>query len=340
MQLSSFCAYPFDRIRVTAEGNVAFCCFMRPDPNKPASPYLGNLLENTFDQIWFGEAAEKIRVDTESGVLSEKCKNPGCPFMSCRLIAKKVIYNEYPQFLEIDLPNTHCNVGGIKPTPSTACVMCERASPLFQPEKDRLLEVLSKIKHLVCNLKQIHIQGIAEPFWKDLIFEMLDVLHFDNHKSIIISTTTNGTLLGEPQQQRYLARVPHSITNFSIDASTPETYKAIRRLDIFPKVLENLRTFDRKRDKNQQFLQICNNINLLNIHEVIGMVHLARDVHVNALEFNATDGYNREILVNEQNCGRFYRAQQDIVEECQKLGIPVNFVCPLDKGLTNSLLSP
>ena len=55
MWIKAFCDMPFTRARVTCEGNVAMCCFMRPDPLKEErDAYLGNLLENTFDEIWFG----------------------------------------------------------------------------------------------------------------------------------------------------------------------------------------------------------------------------------------------------------------------------------------------
>ena len=60
---TAFCEYPFNRIRLTAEGNLSFCCFMRPDPLKQESDaYIGNVLEKTFDEIWFGAEAEAIRV--------------------------------------------------------------------------------------------------------------------------------------------------------------------------------------------------------------------------------------------------------------------------------------
>ena len=113
MWIEAFCDMPFNRCRITAEGNVAMCCFQRPDPLRPErDAYLGNLLNNTFDEIWFGEDAEKIRLDTRDGILSNKCKCPGCPYMSSRhpYPKKNIVYNEYPVFLEIDLPNTHCNI--------------------------------------------------------------------------------------------------------------------------------------------------------------------------------------------------------------------------------------
>src|SRR5574343_2081159 len=108
---------------------------MLPDPLQPeADAYIGNILEQNFDDIWLSNLAEEIRQETLDGNLHKKCQCPGCPYLPLKKPYPKqnVVYNEYPTFLEIDLPNTHCNVGGLNPNPITspACIMCERASPL------------------------------------------------------------------------------------------------------------------------------------------------------------------------------------------------------------------
>lgn len=345
----AFCEYPFNRLRITSEGNAAFCCFMRPDPKYPEQQfYLGNVLEKTFDEVWFGSVAEEIRTETLKGNLHPKCQCPGCPILPLKkpYPIKNFIYNEYPNFLEIDLPNTHCNVGGLKPDPekSPACIMCERSGPAFRPEKNHLFEVLERIKHIVPNLYQIHIQGIAEPFYQTrqdgfLLFEILDILDFDAHADkVILSITTNATLFRKDVREQYLRRAPNSMTTFSLDAATPETFKAIRIFDCFEKVLENIYAFDQERNINKQFLRIHNNINIMNVHEVVQMCHIAHKARCNTLEFNSTNGFNHKILVNEKNCGIFAKAQQDIIEECQKLGQEVSFIRPLDLGLTDQLI--
>ena len=349
MEINTFCPYPYSRCRITCEGWVSMCCFMRPDPLKPEQDaYIGNVLRNSFDEIWFGEVAESIREETKRGNLHQKCQCPGCPYLDApKPYAKnKVIFNEHPNFLEIDLPNTHCNVGGLNPNPETspACVMCERASPLFKPEVDHLFEVLASIKHIVPNLHQIHIQGIAEPFYESkqfdyLLFDLLDALDFDKYANqITVSVTTNGILMKESVRREYLSRVPHSITNFSIDAATADTYKHIRILDCFDHVLNNLYAFSSERVRVRQFLRIHNNINTMNVHEVLGMVHIAHKANVEYVEFNPTNGFNHLILVNEDNCGLFKNAQNTIVDECHRLGVPYNFIRPLDLGFVDRLV--
>ena len=155
---------------------------------------------------------------------------------------------------------------------------------------------------------------------------------------ITVSVTTNGILMKEAVRREYLSRVPHSITNFSIDASTADTYKHIRILDCFDKVLDNLYAFSRERVRVRQFLRIHNNINTMNVHEVLGMVHIAHKANVEYVEFNPTNGFNHLILVNEDNCGLFKNAQNIIVDECNRLGVPYNFIRPLDLGFVDRLV--
>lgn len=346
MWIESFCEFPFNRIRVTAEGNVSMCCFQRPDPlESEANAYLGNILDQTFDEIWFSDLCEDIRRETREGRLHKQCQCPGCPVLSLNkpYPTEHVVYNEYPNFLEIDLPNTHCNVGGKNPGPkSPACVMCERSAPFFRPEKDRLVEVLDRIKHVVSNLHQIHIQGIAEPFFPtqggNLLFEVMDALGYEEHKDqITISVTTNATIFKESIRKEYLRRAPNSITNFSIDAASPETFRAIRIFDCFENVLENMYAFDKERVREKQYLRVHNNINTMNIHEVVPMVHIANRAHAECVEFNPTNGFNHKILVNDSNCGRFNRAQEDIIAACDRIGQPYKMLRPLDLGLTDQL---
>jgi hypothetical protein len=343
MELETFCEFPFNRVRITCEGQVAMCCFQRPDPISSESPYIGNLLEQSFDDIWFGDEAELIRRETSNGVLAKKCQVPGCPYFTSKTPYKtqKVIYNEYPYFLEIDLPNTHCNVGGESPgVDSPACIMCERAggAGIFRPETDHLAEVIPKLINIVPNLVQIHIQGIAEPFYKDLIFQVLDWLGYDAHREqIIVSTTTNATLFKPSVRKQYLDRCPKSITNFSIDAATPETFKKIRIFDCFDKVLENLYSFNKER-RPGQFIRLSNNLNILNVREGVAMVQIAANANADCIVFNPTDGFNQEILVNETNCGIFTKVQDDIIAECKRLKVVCEFIRPLDLGITDRLV--
>ena len=329
MELSAFCEYPFKRCRITCEGQVSMCCFHR-------TGNIGSLVENTFDEIWHGEIAEEIRRYTSAGKLHPLCQTPGCPYMTNDLTPQKFNHNEYPITLEIDLPNTHCNVGGQRPSEKRpACIMCERSDPKFIPEVDLMELVLPKLRHVMPNIWQLHIQGIAEPFWHDQIYKILDLLEFDKHKERIqITTTTNGILFRPENRKRWLKRVPMSVTVFSIDASTPDTFYKVRgeMKNVFPLVVSHLHGFTNERVREVQWLKIHNNINTMNVHEVVGMVQIGASAKVDVVEFNPTSGFKTEILASELNAKLFRRAQLEIIEESTRLGQKVEFIRPLDLG--------
>lgn len=334
MELNAFCEYPFKRCRITCEGEVSMCCFHR-------SGSIGNLVENTFDEIWHGKLAEEIRRDTAIGELHPLCRMPGCPYMTNDLTPRKFEHNEYPTTLEIDLPNTHCNVGGYKPSEQRpACIMCERSDPNFVPEVDLMDLVLPKIKHVISNIWHLHIQGIAEPFWHDQIYKILDHLDFNQHKDRIqITTCTNGILFRSENRKKWFEKVPKSVMVFSIDASTPDTFFNIRgkMKNVFELVIAHLHEYNRERKRGEQWLKIHNNINTMNVQEVVGMVQIGKSAGVDVVEFNPTSGFMTEILANKFNAKLFRRAQFEIIDEATRLGQKVEFIRPLDLGFAGGL---
>ena len=344
MKVQSFCDLPFNRLRVDCEGFAYMCCAQRPDEREDKRKHaIGNLLECGFEEVWNGDAAVKIREATLNQTLHSKCQVKGCPYYHGKHLedhVEDVIYDLYPESLEIDLPNIHCNVGLEQPNPDRpACIMCERASPGFQPEKDRLDDVLRVIRPFVSHLKHVHIQGIAEPFFKNKLFEILDILQINGQSQTIhVSTTTNATIFGKTIRSRYLDLCSKSTTVFSVDASSAKTFEKIRILPLFRQVTKNIYDFCRERDARHQSTIIHNNINVHNVHEVADMVKLGHDLGVDQIHFSPTAGWNNSLLVSHHNAGQFHKAERHAKEMSEKLNIPVKFLKPLDQGLTNQLV--
>lgn len=317
--VESFCSYPFIRLKFTPDGYVTMCCFQ-------TRKCLGNILEKSLEEIWFSPLAESIRRETLEGKLHKTCQIQSCPFFHKKVKENhRVETKKYPSQFEIDLPIQHCNIGGEIPTDKNpACIMCERNMP-FNPQDDKLNEVCAVLKPYVKYINAVHIQGIAEAFWKDRIFEIIDMLDINSFKQKIrISTTTNGILMTEKRRKRFL---DYPLTNltWSLDAATPETFRKIRRVDMYDKIVENLKNYSRERNRKDQFIHIHNNINLINVHEVVGMVELAAKIGVNCLDFNPTYGL-QEICVNSKNFKIFQEAQDKIKEASKRLGVYTTFM--------------
>lgn len=319
MKTMTFCALPFQRLKISPEGNVSMCCFQERG-------CLGNILRTSLEEMWTGPLAQEIREVTLGGRLHKTCQTKSCPFnhLGSLTATEPLRRFDLPVDIELDLPSQHCNIGGEQPTnKNPACLMCERHL-YWYPLEDRLQEVCAELKSYMWNVRSLHIQGIAEAFWKDRIFEIFEWLGLQPcDYRVIVSTTTNGTILSEPRRRRFL-KYPRSVLTFSIDAATPETYRLIRRVDMFHRVKENLLSYSRERWSSEQILRIHNNINLLNVDEVVGMVELAAEANCE-IEFNptyATPG----ICVNDWNAYIFKRAEDAIVGAAERLGVFAKFM--------------
>ena len=211
--------------------------------------------------------------------------------------------------LDIDPPNSHCNIGGAKPSEADpACIMCERSLPDYRFEADYASTVLPKIQ--AEDFKNFHVQGVSEPFFHGLIFDYMEKINFKNNDRSHVSTITNGIVFDSKKQERWIRSFNHSHVGFSIDASTAETYKKIRRLDTFQMVIRNIENYSRLiADKPQHSMRILHNINTLNINEVVEMVEFAKKVNAGDIEFNLTGRHPPEILINPTNEYLFIEAE-------------------------------
>ena len=323
----TFCERPFTRMKITPEGDVSVCCFQKRNT-------IGNLFQHSFEKIWLGPRAEAIRTTTKEGRLHSTCVTDTCPFVPVeKLHMFETTFGRFPTMIELDLPTQHCNIGGEYPSPDNpACLMCERSTH-FERQEDRLDEVCEIISPYVKYLNHVHIQGVAEPFWKNKIFDLLDKLKLAEHKDhLSLSSTTNATILNEERRAKYL-EYPNSYLTFSLDAATPGTYRVIRVWDAYDKVIKNMMDYSKERTSVNQKIIIHNNINLININDVVGMVEVAAKAEVFALEFNPTYAVET-ICVNKDNAKLFKRAEDEIRKTAEKLGVKVVFIRPLDLNLT------
>ncbi len=295
------------------------CCFQQRH-------CLGNILAQSLEKIWFSDLAEDVRRQTIEGILHPTCQIDSCPFFhKVQKTPYSIIRKMYPSQFEIDLPMQWCNIGGEKPTPDNpACIMCERHTR-FERQQDRLDEICYKLSPYIRHVDQVHIQGIAEPFWKERIFDLIDKLDVPKYQEKIrITTTTNGTLMNKERRARFLS-FPKSTITWSLDAATGETFQKIRRFKTFDRIVESLKAYCSERNPERQYVHIHNNINLINIHEVTGMVELAAEAGVTCLEFNPTYGIEG-ICVNKDNAHLFCEAQERIMERAYRLGVNVVFM--------------
>ncbi len=231
--------------------------------------------------------------------------------------------------VELELPNFHCNIGGEDPTTGQmACLMCPRSLRDFKREDDHVASICDSLKPHVANIQRLEISGLAEPFWGDRIFEILESLDLNRDSNIKIVTTTNGTLLNKTTRDRWFDLVPKSEIRFSIDATNPETYVRIRRIHEFDLVVENMNQYCRERDPDRHVAVLGNNINMLNVDELDEMVQMTKDnfCHVLSLVPTASVGpHLNDICLNTSNESIFREAAEKAKRKAKELKVNVRF---------------
>jgi hypothetical protein len=333
----AFCQLPFNRVILNGWGDVSMCCYQYHQ--------LGSLLNgaNLLD-LWNSPKAKQIREETTKGNLHPVCKSWNtCPF----LVQEKIVYEfeayknfDYPTWIEICLPNTHCNIGGENPSDDNpACIMCCRNYDMkAQPNITDLL--CEKALPCMPYIKNLTVLGISEPFWKDAVFRVFEKLDFHLYKkNVLFTTNTNVVCLTERVTQRFFQEVYKSSVSFSLDAATPETYIKIRRVPGYEMVIENLHTYMEYREKNggkdRHEAVIYNNINILNVNEMTAMVETAAVTKVDKIIMLPThDQCGRvkmdELMLNEKNVKIFKKAALDAQKRAIELGVNLHYSKPFD----------
>lgn len=331
VKINSFCHMPFVSMIMVADGQIVQCCHQ--------AAIFGSLLEteNALD-IWRNNLSQKIRATTLNNELHSACRHHNtCPHLSKKEPKKDFwVYRKftYPTRLEICLPDKHCNIGGENPNEENpACIMCRRNFNMISQED--FTEVLcAKAKPLMPFIKKLSVLGTAEPFWKDAVFKVFDQLEFQRYKhQVEFDTNTNGICFTERSQRLFFAQVKHSHIQWSLDAATPNTYKRIRRVNGFDTIVENLKHFVKLKNdfgNKNHFIQIWNNINMINLDEVPLMIEQAAEWGIDTMYLLPT--YNQEgvinlgdILMNENNIHLFSRMGHIAAEKAKQLGVTLYF---------------
>ena len=168
-------------------------------------------------------------------------------------------------------PTTKCNL---------RCKFC--ISPLWDRRgKDMSFTDFKKTVDSFPCLTEIHMQGIGEPLMcKD--FEKM--LEYCKKKRILLSTTTNATLINEEKAEMLVSSGMDLIVA-SFDGAKKETFESIRIGAKYDKVIENIRTLIRVRGERKRPAIIFNFTGCMeNLHELPDVLRLAKEIGIDGVE--------------------------------------------------------
>lgn len=281
IEFKTYCRYPFHRMKVAYDGLVSMCSSQERNS-------LGNILEQSFEEIWLGKTARDVREEVLRNRIHPNCLTKSCPYVLSLRKPDDLEFKKFPIELELDLPKI--DSGNLE-------TICDKLSPY--------------IKHF----KYIIISNGIEPFKDGKIYDVLRWLKYTN--DINLATLTNGNI----SVLNFLKYTNTSLT-FSLLSTHPEIYKSLTGYNL-DNTLNNIKEYAFQRAKEQK-LRIYNAVNLFNLKEVEQMVELAHSLKVDELEFNSSFGM-RDLGVNSNNAYLFKQGQSLILHRAKELGVNVTF---------------
>ena len=138
-------------------------------------------------------------------------------------------YPGLPRNLYLEVTN-RCNL---------KCRACILYRGSWEPPRDITLEELIRITDQLPELQQIALHGIGEPLLNQDLPAM--IRHLKN-RDVSVQFNSNGILLDESRQSDLIAAGLDEL-RISLDAASPQGYKAMRDSNQFDQIVKNLRSF-------------------------------------------------------------------------------------------------
>ena len=229
-----FCSWPFEYLYLDNDkGDIALCPWMEWDVI-----YVGNMFEQSFDAIWRGDRAEKLRERIRQGDYSI-CRREGCPFLQNNSLPERSA-EHVSTYATADSPKIvnlaydfMCN---------QYCETCreKKWKPVLPQYRNRMEKIHEQIAPVLNKAKKISTSGHGDPFASPYMMHVLRTLKpaFQGMQLLI---ETNGVYCDERhwRQIRHLddCYIDLFVTINSFDRFT---YEHISRGGNYDKLMENL----------------------------------------------------------------------------------------------------
>lgn len=297
-EVKIICTHPFEWLELHPDGKVFSCC-----PAWLKTP-IGNLLEQSLQDIWNGPAARGLRKNILNGTF-HSCNRKRCPrltTLSPPVMPRDAVIDE--QLREALQKNRTCLPYGPKIlnlsfdlSCNLACPSCRRevtvatGAALDQAEEitKRLLEQASP------HAETLIVSGFGDPFGSPTYRRLLQGISRTTWPKLQrVNLHTNGQLWDEPTWKSLPGLHPLvSKAEISVDAASAETYAENRRGSDFRRLLDNL---DFVHTLPIQLKLSCV-VQRNNVHELPAFAELARN-------YNAVAYFSQLV-----NWGTFSRAE-------------------------------
>jgi len=292
-----FCSQPFENLEVDTVGNVRTCCAYWMNET------IGNLSENSFDDVINSKKARQIRASIHDGSFIF-CNKRTCPRIQSggddALV--KISDVKDPRLLKI-IENKETRLNNLKfinflwdLSCNLMCPSCRIGKIINTKGEDynRSLDIQEKVTNYVIENNgdenvTFNITGSGDPFGSKIFRDFL--INFDGkkHPNIQINLQTNGVMFTRKMWDM-MSKCHDNINTIlvSIDAASEETYDKIRVGGNWKILMENIRMLsDFKNDRLFDFLRLDFVVQVQNYKEIPEAVMLAESLSgVDAVSFS------------------------------------------------------
>ncbi len=300
-EAKDICIAPWNMFRIQEHGD----CYICTTAFKKNYESLGNIFTQSFDEIWNGEMAQKIRQD----IVDEKytyCRTELCNSGFHSNCVEKMQF-KYPDLQNpghADYPNTI--FFAFDYSCKQKCVFCRDAvSMLSEEESKKWSDVFEeKLFPVIKNVKTITLNCIGEfldgPYSKELIRKIINI-----NPDIKFEIITNAISFTKQNIEELDLSDKINAVRISLHCTSKSTYKKIFRKDNFDTVMKNLEFIKSLKDSNKiQELELMFVICSLNYKEMKDFVKLANKLNARA-SFSLVNKTGARYLDNEEEFAVF-----------------------------------
>lgn len=229
-----FCSRPFEYLYLdNYKGDVSLCQWMKRE-----YIFIGNLLQKSFDDIWYGEKAQNCREYIRRGDYSI-CRFEACPFLqNDSLPEKTIVYaraypvTETPKVVNLAY-DFMCN---------QYCETCreKKWQPILPRYKIYMDRIYEQILPVLNRVQKITTSGHGDPFASPYMMRVLQNMK-PSSRNMQLLLETNGVYCDEQhwRKLRHLYDCQIEVV-LTCNSYNKFTYEHISRGGNFDKLMENL----------------------------------------------------------------------------------------------------
>jgi len=210
--------------------------------------------------------------------------------MTCPRSGRPATVPDLPAILYIETTN-RCD---------SLCQTCIRTFQTLEPPKDLTLAELARIVDQFPRLTQVLLHGIGEPLLNPDLFRMITYL-----KGRDVTVVFNSDAIGLTEKKRRgLIESGLDELRVSMDAATPDTYRAIRGVATFQRVVENvtaLASLKKELGSVLPKISLWFTVMKKNLAELPDFVRLAANMGATQVNVQRLVHYGEGLAVQEQS---------------------------------------